>query len=141
MLYGIVLRDYPKQVVSLTKAKSVPTDIREFLSWAHRHCCIDVTVSTVERKASGPASAGTCPGGCKEFCHKGSNAHFAGLTCKIFGTTHTEERRPQRQDRGTRSHRHTDHRRSNAHTQKTYCVDCGTLTLILFRERSSKLSK
>ena len=34
MLYGIALRDYAKQVVSLTKAKSVPTNMREFLSWA-----------------------------------------------------------------------------------------------------------
>ena len=32
MLYGIVLRDYPKQVVSLVKAKSVPANMREFLS-------------------------------------------------------------------------------------------------------------
>ena len=76
MLFGIVLSDYPKQVVSLTKAKSVPTHMREFLSWAQRHYRIDVTASTVERKTSGPASAGTCPGGCKEFSHKGSNAHF-----------------------------------------------------------------
>ena len=29
-----------------------------------------------------------------------------------------------RQDPATRPHRHTDHRESNAHTRKTYCVDC-----------------
>ena len=34
MLYGIVLCDYPKQVVSLARAKSVPSNMREFLSWA-----------------------------------------------------------------------------------------------------------
>ena len=34
MLYGIVLRDYPKQVISLAKAKSVPANVRESLSWA-----------------------------------------------------------------------------------------------------------
>ena len=34
MLYGAILRDCPKQVVSLTKAKSFPTNMREFLSWA-----------------------------------------------------------------------------------------------------------
>ena len=28
MLYGVVLRDYPKQIVSLTKAQSVRTNIR-----------------------------------------------------------------------------------------------------------------
>ena len=32
MLYGIVLRDFSKQVVSLAKAKSVPANMREFLS-------------------------------------------------------------------------------------------------------------
>ena len=67
MLYGIVLRDYPKQVVSLAKAASVPTNMREFLSWAQRHYRIDVTASTVERKTGGLASAGACPRGCKEF--------------------------------------------------------------------------
>ena len=67
ILYGVVVRGYPKQVVSLTKAKSVPTYMREFLSWAQRHYRIDITASTVERKTGGPASAGTCPGGCKEF--------------------------------------------------------------------------
>ena len=34
MLYGIVLRDYPKQVASLSKAKNVLPNMREILSWA-----------------------------------------------------------------------------------------------------------
>ena len=72
------------------------------------------------------ASTGTCPGGCEEFSLKGSNAHFARFTCKICGTARKEERHPQRQDPATYSHRHTYHRVSNAHTPKTYCVDCGT---------------
>ena len=46
LLYGVVVRDYPKQFVSLTNAKSVPTNMREFLSWVHRHYRIDVTTST-----------------------------------------------------------------------------------------------
>ena len=54
ILYGIVLQDYPKQVVKLTKAKSVPTNMREFLSWAQRHYRIDVTASTVERVKTTP---------------------------------------------------------------------------------------
>ena len=62
ILYGIVLRDYPKQVVSLAKAKSVLANMREFLSLAQRHYRIDVTASTVERKKGGPASAGARPG-------------------------------------------------------------------------------
>ena len=76
MMYGIVLRDYPKQIVSLTKAKSIDTNMREFLSWAQRHYRIEVTASSVERKTSGPASAGTCPGGCKEFTRKGFERAF-----------------------------------------------------------------
>ena len=63
MLYGILLHDHPKQVVSLTIAKSVTTNMREFLSWAQRHYRIDVTTSTVERKTGGMASTGTCRGG------------------------------------------------------------------------------
>ena len=47
LLYGIVSRDYPKQVVSLVKAKSVPANVPEFLSWAQRHYRIDATASTV----------------------------------------------------------------------------------------------
>ena len=127
MLYGIVLRHYPKQVVSLTKAKSVPTKMCEFLFWAQRHYPIYVTASTVERKTCGPASAGTCPGGCTDFSRKGSNAHFTRWTCTICGTVRKEERHPQQQDPATCSHRHTDHRRSNAHTRKTCCVECGTV--------------
>ena len=57
MLYGIVLRDYPKQVVSLAKAKSVLANMREFVLWAQRHCRIDIAASTVERKTGGLASA------------------------------------------------------------------------------------
>ena len=58
MLCGIVLRDCPKQVVSLAKAKGVPANMREFLSRAQRHYRIDVTASTVESKTGEPASAG-----------------------------------------------------------------------------------
>ena len=110
MLYGIVLRDSPKQVVSLTKAKSVPTNMREILPWAQRHYRIDVTASTVERKTGGPVSAGACLGGCKEFSRTGSNAHFILVTCKIYGTVRREERHQPRQDPATYSHRHIDHR-------------------------------
>ena len=42
MLYGIVLRDYPKQVKPLAKSTSVPANMRDFRSWAHRHYRIDV---------------------------------------------------------------------------------------------------
>ena len=91
MLYGIVLRDYPKQVVSLAKAKSVPTNMREFLSWAQRHYRIDVTTSTVERKMGGLASAGACPGGCKKISHSPRSAppplpsplHHKGISLRL----------------------------------------------------------
>ena len=61
-----------------------------------------------------------------KFSHKGSNARFARLTCKICGAIRIEERHPQRQDPATCSQQHTDHRGSHAHTRKTYCVDGGT---------------
>ena len=76
MLYGVLLCDNPKEVVSLTKAKRVPKNMREFLSWARRHYRIDVTASTGERKTCGRASVGACPGGCKKFSRKGFERAF-----------------------------------------------------------------
>ena len=134
MLYGIVLRDFPKQVVSLVKAKSVLANMREFLSCAQRYYRIDVTASSVQRKTCEPTSVGPCPGGCKYFTHKGSNARSIRVTCKVCGTVRSEERHTPRQDPASCSHRHTDHWRSNAHTRKTYCVDCGTYTDSVPRE-------
>ena len=80
---------------------------------AQRNYRTDVTASTVERKTGGLASAGAGPGGCKEFFHKGSNAHSIRLTC--------ERRHPQRQDPAACFHQHTDHSGSNAHMGKTLC--------------------
>ena len=80
----------------------------------------------MERKTGESTSAGPCPGGCKDFTHKGSNARFIRVTCKVCGTVGSEERRPPRQDPASCSHRNTDHRRSDAHTRKPYCVDGGT---------------
>ena len=126
MLCGLVLRDYPKQVVSLAKALSVPANMREFLSWAQRHYRIDVTASTVQRKTGEPTSVGPCPVGCKDFSHKGSNARFIRMTCKFCGTVRSEERHQPPQDPASCSHRHTDHTGSNVLARKTYCFDCGT---------------
>ena len=68
MLYGIALRDYPKQgkdmYDSLIRLQMTVFGRCEFLSWAQRHYRVDVTASTVERKTGEPASAGPCPGGC-----------------------------------------------------------------------------
>ena len=122
----LFLRNYPKQVALLTKAKSVPTNIREFLSGAQRHYRTDVTASTVERKTGGLASAG----GCKD---KGSNAHFIRLTCKICGTVRKEERHPQRFDTRTTG--------GATHPRERRIVLIVELTLILFRMRSSTLSR
>ena len=126
MLYGIFLRDYPKQVVSLVKAKSVPANMREFLSWAQRHYCIDVTASTVERKTGEPTSAGPYPGGCKDFTHKGPNACFIRMTCNSCGTVRSED--VIRHDKtllyvfiATRSTGEAMHTR-----ERQCCVDCGT---------------
>ena len=38
------------------------------------------------------ASAGACPGGCKDFSHKGSNAHF--IRCRSEGRTSSATTRP-----------------------------------------------
>ena len=50
MLYGVILRDYPKQVVSLTKAKKRAYEHARVSFLAQRHYRIDVTASIVERK-------------------------------------------------------------------------------------------
>ena len=128
-MYGIVLRDYPKQVASRAKAQSVSTNMREFLSWAHRHYRIDVSGRPACRHLLLRVQVDV-----KSFVTQGSNAHSIRLTCKICGTVRKEERHPQRQDSATCSHRHTDHKGSNAHTRKTYCVDCGTYIDLVPRE-------
>ena len=135
MLHGIVLRDYPKQIVSLAKAKNVPSNMREFVSWARRHYRIDVTASTAERKTGGPASAGTCPTECKEFSRNSSNAHFARLPCKICGTVRNEERHPQRQDPATCT-RTTG---GATHSRERRIVLIVEVKLILFSVRSSTI--
>ena len=48
------------------------------------------------------------------------------MTCNFCGTVRSEDRHPSRRDPASCSHRDTDQRKSNAHTRKTYCVDCGT---------------
>ena len=88
ILCGFVLRDYPKQVVSLTKAKRASPRTCVSFSLVHK----DIT--TAERKTAVLASADACSGGCKEFSHKGSNAHSIRLTCKICCTVRREERHP-----------------------------------------------
>ena len=88
----------------------------------------------MERKTGEPTSVGPCPGGCKDFSHEGSKTRFIRMTCKICGAVRSEERHPSRQDAASCSYRHTDHKGSNAHTRKTYCVDCGTFTESVPRE-------
>ena len=121
------------------QGKERPTNMREFLSWAQTYYRIDVTASTEERKTGGLESAGACPGGCKEFSHKGSNARSISLACKICGTVRREEHHPHRQDPAACSHRQMDLRGSNAHTRKTYCVDCGTYIDSVPREINNAL--
>ena len=99
-----------------TKQRASPQTCVSFSPWH-----TDVIASTCP-PAGMPASAATCPGGCKEFSHKGSNAHSIRLTCKICGTVRKEERHPQRQDPATCSHRHTDHRgEQRTHAKDVLC--------------------
>ena len=67
VLYVVVLRDSPKQVVSLIKVESMPANMREFLSWTQRHYRIDATTSTLRRKTGQPTFVDPCLCGCKEF--------------------------------------------------------------------------
>ena len=136
---------YPKQVVSLTKAKSVPTNMREFLSWAQRHYRIDVTASTVERKTGGLASAGICWRVLRWMqgdSHNGSNAHSIRLTCKVCGTVRREERHPIRHDK-VQLHTLIDTWITGkaTDTRERRIVSIVEPALILLRVRSSTLSR
>ena len=131
MLHGVVLRGYPKQIVSLTTAMSVPTNMREFLSWAQRHYRIDVTASTVERKTSGPEFVGTCLGGCEEFSHKGSCA-FSQVNVKDMwyrskGRTSSAATRSSYMSLDTRTTGEA------THTRERRAASIVEITLILFR--------
>ena len=127
MLCGIVLRDSPKQVGSLVKATSVPANMREFLSWAQRHYRIDVTASTVERKNRRTDICWSVSRWVHKFLHTKVRVLVSFESrAKCVVPFEVKKRHPPQQDPASRSHRHTDHRGSNAHTRKTYCVDCGT---------------
>ena len=125
MLYGVVLRDYPKQVVSLIKVESVPANMRESLSLGHKDSA--ALTQQLPHHSSKRASR-------HMLFRVQADAKLAevrkcissGSRARSCDTVRKDERHPQRQDPATCSHRHTDHRESNAHTRKTYCVDCGT---------------
>ena len=125
MLYGIVLRGYPKQVVSLALAKSVLTYMREFLSWTQRHDRIDVPAPTVERKTGGPVLLARAQLDEKSFLTKVRKLISSGLRARSVVPFERNNVIRHDKDPATCSHRHMDHRESNAHTRKTYCVDCG----------------
>ena len=136
MLYGIVLRDYQKQVVSMTKAKSVPINMREFLSWAHRHYRLD---STVERKTGGPTSAGTCQVDAKSCPTKVRTRTPSGKRARYVVPF---ERKNVIRSEKTQLHVLIATRTTGraTHTRERRIVSIVELTLILFRVRSSKLS-
>ena len=50
--HGVVPSDYPKQVVSFAKAKSVPTHMSEFLASVQRQYRINLSTRTVEKDFS-----------------------------------------------------------------------------------------
>ena len=76
----------------------------------------------------------------KSFSHKGANARFARLTCKICGTVRKEDRHPQPKDQ---LHVPIDTQTTGraTHTREIRIVLIVELTLILFRARSSPLSR
>ena len=85
MLYGVVLREYPKQVVSLVKAGGVPANMREFLFLLNKktlpHRRHDFHFTAQNKRAElfrVQMDAG--------LSHKGSKEHFVRSTCMILGT-------------------------------------------------------
>ena len=141
MLYGIVLRDYPEQVLSLAKAKSVSANMREFLSWAQRQYRIDVTVSTVERKIGGLASPGACPDGCKCFSRKKFERaiHQVDVPDLLYRSVGKNVIHHDK----TQLHVLIDTWITGeaTHTRGRHTVSIVELTLILFRARPTKLSR
>ena len=72
------------------------------------------------RKAGEPTSVGPC----KVFFTKVRirvSLERRAKSVVPFGESHQPRQNP-----ASCSHRHKDHKGSNAHTRKTYCVDCGT---------------
>ena len=143
MLYGIVFRDYPKQVVSLAKAKSVPANMHKLLSLsrAQRQYRIDVTASTADGNTGGLASAGACPGGCKDFFSQRFERSFHHVDVQDVwyrskGRTSSATTRPRFMFSSTHGSQG-----SNAHTRKTFCVDCGTYIDSVPREIYNALSR
>ena len=124
MKYGVILLDYPKQV--LPSRTWCPNTCPSSCVELKKHHRIEVTMSATERKQPEPSSHDPCLGGCTEFSSEGSGARFIRTTCKTSGTVRNEERRHSQQDPKSCAHRHTDHRGSNAHIRKTYWIDCGT---------------
>ena len=138
MLYGVVLRNYLKQVVSLIRAENMSANMHKFLSWTQKHFRIDATTSTLQRKTGEPTFVVPCPSGCTEFTHKGSKEHFVRSTCKIRGTVRKDRRTP-RLDSTPCSQRHTDHREKNPRIR--YIESIVQLALILLCVRSKMLTR
>ena len=136
----LFLRDYPKQVVTLAKAKSVPTNMREFLSWAQRHYRIDVTASTVERKTVGwhlPARA-----------QVDAKSLLTNVRTSIPASSRAISAVPFEGKNVTRSDKiqpyvliDTRTTKEATHTRERRIVSIVELTLTLFRVISSTLSR
>ena len=121
MLYGVVLRDYPRQVVFSDQSKERSYEHARVLLLGTTHR-IYVTTSTAASKTGWLASTRTCPSGCQEFSHKGSTAHSIRLTCKICGTVRKEDRHPQRQEPATCFIDTRATKRATHNTRQTSCV-------------------
>ena len=112
MEWGIVLRDYPKKVLSIFKSTKVPEHMSEFLYWAHKHHRIDTTTPTVERKQP-ESSQGPCMDGCKEFLVKGRQLVSSGRRARNVYRAQWRETLSTARSQDMCSP-HTGHRGSNA---------------------------
>ena len=109
MLFGVALPDYPKQVVSLFKAESVPEKCVNF-SLRHKNTtALTQQLLLYRAKQANRHLLFRVQADAKSFLSRGSKEHFVRSTCKIRGTVRKERRTP-RLDSTSCSQRRTDHR-------------------------------
>ena len=86
--------------------------------------------------ATSPSSAAECR---HENVHHKDSSRYLRSTCKDCGESWQEERNAPTQDPDSFPHRHTDHRGSNKHVRKTFCIDCGTYMDSVSRDLAKEL--
>ena len=81
MLSGDVVRDYPKQFVSPTKAGNASTDMCEFLPWTQKYYGVDATIPVSLRETDDACSSGQKTGPWHPRVMSRSLPHLTLTTC------------------------------------------------------------